>query len=144
MKNQTSHLLAKIDFGMPQLIPRLSSVNPNTACFSTLESLYFHFLNPNTSSSFTTGLSLDQLTTPPSFIPAMLFTLTALRLVVTTSAGIDHIDNLECCHRGIHAAGAGKLFSDEVADMAVSLLIDVMSRISMADRFVRTRCNSGP
>ncbi|MED6108934.1 hypothetical protein PIB30_028916 [Stylosanthes scabra] len=114
-------------------------------CLQTLKQLYSHkfrFLIPNT--------SLHSLSAPLSSISVVIcsasFPLTAsvigllpaLRLVVTTSAGTDHIDLSECRCRGIQVAGAGKFFSDEVADMAVGLLIDVMRKVSAADRFVRT------
>ena len=38
---------------------------------------------------------------------------------------------------------AGDLFSEDVADMAVGLLIDVMRRISAADRYVRGQSACG-
>ncbi|KAK7292542.1 hypothetical protein RJT34_15393 [Clitoria ternatea] len=65
--------------------------------------------------------------------------LPSLRLVVTPSAGTDHIDLSECRHRGIRVAGAGNLFSADVADLAVALLIDVTMRISAADRCLKRR-----
>ncbi|KAK2407253.1 glyoxylate/hydroxypyruvate reductase HPR3 [Trifolium repens] len=52
-------------------------------------------------------------------------------------AGTNHIDLSECRRRGIHVTSAGNLFSEEVADMAVALLIDVSRKISTADRFLR-------
>ncbi|KAK7349593.1 hypothetical protein VNO77_07076 [Canavalia gladiata] len=42
-------------------------------------------------------------------------------------------------HHCSSVAGAGNLFSGDVADMAVALLIDVMMKISVADRCVRKR-----
>ncbi|KAK7292543.1 hypothetical protein RJT34_15394 [Clitoria ternatea] len=65
--------------------------------------------------------------------------LPSLRLVVTASAGTDHIDLSECRRRGIRVAGAGNLFSEDVADSAVALLIDVTMRISMAERSLKRR-----
>nr|BAD93786.1 putative glycerate dehydrogenase [Arabidopsis thaliana] len=62
-----------------------------------------------------------------------------LRLVVTTSAGVDHVDLVECRRRGISVANAGSSFSEDVADTAVGLLIDVFRRISAANRFVKQR-----
>ncbi|EOA29071.1 hypothetical protein CARUB_v10025327mg [Capsella rubella] len=53
-----------------------------------------------------------------------------LRLVVTTSAGVDHVDLVECRRRGISVANAGPSFSEDVVDNAVGLLIDVFQRIS--------------
>lgn len=63
--------------------------------------------------------------------------LPTLQLVVTTSAGLDHIDLAEFQRRGIAIANAGDVYSADVADMAVGLLIDVLRKISAADRYVR-------
>ncbi|KAK6918459.1 D-isomer specific 2-hydroxyacid dehydrogenase, NAD-binding domain [Dillenia turbinata] len=63
--------------------------------------------------------------------------LPSLRLIVTTSAGFNHIDLLECRRRGISVANAGTIFSEDAADMAVALFIDVHRRLSAADRCVR-------
>ncbi|KAL0339387.1 UNVERIFIED_CONTAM: Glyoxylate/hydroxypyruvate reductase HPR3 [Sesamum angustifolium] len=61
----------------------------------------------------------------------------SLRLVVTTSAGINHIDLVECRRRGIAVANAAGIFSADVADLAVGLLLDVLRRISAGNRFVK-------
>ncbi|KAI4372195.1 hypothetical protein MLD38_010459 [Melastoma candidum] len=63
--------------------------------------------------------------------------LPSLRIIVTTSIGLDHIDLKECGRRGISVANAGDIFPDDVADTAVALTIDVLRRVSAADRFVR-------
>lgn len=60
-----------------------------------------------------------------------------LECVVGTSAGFDHFDLADCRRRGICVTSAGDSFSDDVADFAVGLLIDVLRRVSAADRFVR-------
>lgn len=44
---------------------------------------------------------------------------------------------VECRRRGIIVTNVGDLFSDDVADAAVGLLIDVVRRISCGDKFVR-------
>lgn len=64
--------------------------------------------------------------------------LPSARLLVTTSAGLDHIDLNECRRRGIAVANAPNIFSEDVADLAVGLLIDVLRKISAANRFVRS------
>nr|XP_043621377.1 glyoxylate/hydroxypyruvate reductase HPR3-like [Erigeron canadensis] len=66
--------------------------------------------------------------------------LPALQLVVTASTGVNHIDMVECHKRNIRVANVGDVISDDVADGAVGLLIDVMRRITAGDRFVRARC----
>lgn len=60
-----------------------------------------------------------------------------LEYVMSTSAGVDHIDLAECRQRGIRVTNTADIFSDDVADYAVALLIDVLRRVSSADRFVR-------
>ncbi|ESR58446.1 hypothetical protein CICLE_v10020981mg [Citrus x clementina] len=61
----------------------------------------------------------------------------AVRLVMTTSAGLNHIDIAECRRRGITVANTGNVFSEDVADLAVGLLIDLLRNISASDRFVK-------
>ncbi|KAK7390073.1 hypothetical protein VNO78_25372 [Psophocarpus tetragonolobus] len=134
-----------------QTLPRVLVVGPPT-CFATLQPLYshkFHFIHFE---PYALSLSLQNFLHHhcPFSIPAILcssnYSLSAhllrllpdLRLVVTTSAGTDHIDLRECRRRGIQVAAAGHLFSQDVADMAVALLIDVMRKISAADRCLRT------
>ncbi|KAA8515963.1 hypothetical protein F0562_019142 [Nyssa sinensis] len=63
--------------------------------------------------------------------------LPALQLVATASAGVNHIDLPECRRRGIAITNAGTVFSEDVADLAIGLLIDVLRQISAANRFVR-------
>ncbi|KAJ1414845.1 hypothetical protein SESBI_18520 [Sesbania bispinosa] len=80
----------------------------------------------------------------PPINALVLQLLPCLKLVVTTSTGTDHIDLSECQCRGIQVTNiAGSLFSQNVADMAVALLIGVLTKISAADRFVRTHMRSG-
>lgn len=57
--------------------------------------------------------------------------------VVSTSAGLDRIDLAECHRRNIRVAGSGNAFSEDGADYAIGLLIDVLRRVSASDRFVR-------
>lgn len=68
----------------------------------------------------------------------VLQNLPELRFIMTTSAGLDHIDLHECKRRGIKVANAGSIFSEDVADTAVGLLIDVLKRVSAANRFVKS------
>ncbi|KAH7512814.1 hypothetical protein FEM48_Zijuj12G0129900 [Ziziphus jujuba var. spinosa] len=67
----------------------------------------------------------------PLVTAQILLMLPLLRVIVTTSAGLHHVDLLECRRRGIAVAHAGKVFSEDVADMAVG---DVLRKISAADR----------
>nr|KYP76951.1 Glyoxylate reductase [Cajanus cajan] len=124
-------------------------------CFATLEPLYshkFHFLSPNPNHSLQHFLRLHH----PSSIRALLCSanysvsaqvlrlLPSLRLLLTTSAGTEHIDLRECRRRGIQVAAAGGIFSQDVADAAVALLLDVTRNISAADRYLRTPNHANP
>ncbi|KAM6588056.1 hypothetical protein CsatA_010661 [Cannabis sativa] len=64
--------------------------------------------------------------------------LPSLKLVVGSSAGIDHVDLSACRFRGIAVTDAGKSFAEDVADFAVALLLDVLRQVSAADRYVRS------
>ncbi|KAF6133922.1 hypothetical protein GIB67_040686 [Kingdonia uniflora] len=66
-----------------------------------------------------------------------LQSLPSLELVLTTSVGIDHIDIAECRRRGISVTNAGTVFTEDVADYGVGLLIDVLRRVSVGDRYMR-------
>ncbi|CAO2041733.1 unnamed protein product [Urochloa humidicola] len=68
---------------------------------------------------------------------AFLDAVPSLRCVVTTGAGVDHVDLAGCARRGVAVAGAGKVFSVDVADHAIGLLIAVLRRVSAANRYVR-------
>ncbi|KAK4266764.1 hypothetical protein QN277_023642 [Acacia crassicarpa] len=68
-------------------------------------------------------------------VPAdLLRSLPSLALLVTTTMGTDHIDMPECRRLGVRVATAGGSFSEDVADFALGLLIDVLMRISAANR----------
>ncbi|EEF50426.1 glyoxylate/hydroxypyruvate reductase HPR3 [Ricinus communis] len=63
--------------------------------------------------------------------------LPSVRVIVTTSAGLNQIDLPECRRRGISIANAGDVYSADVADLAIGLLIDVLRNISASDRYVK-------
>ncbi|KAL6582918.1 hypothetical protein OROMI_004996 [Orobanche minor] len=56
---------------------------------------------------------------------------------VTSSAGLNHIDLIECCRRGIDVANAA---STDVADLAVGLLLDILRKISTRYWYVEMGC----
>lgn len=68
---------------------------------------------------------------------AVLQNLPSLRLVVTSSAGVDRIDLDECRRRGIAVANAPSISSVDVADLAVGLLLDVHWKITAGNRSVK-------
>lgn len=79
------------------------------------------------------------VTVGPTPISAeFLSLLPELKLVVATSAGVDRIDLPECRRRGIVVTNASTAFCEDVADCAVGLLVDVLRKVSAADRFVRS------
>jgi hydroxypyruvate reductase 2 len=61
----------------------------------------------------------------------------SIRCLVSTAAGVDHIDLAECARRGVAVANSGTVYSADVADHAVGMLVDVIRRVSAAERFVR-------
>ncbi|KAJ8650991.1 hypothetical protein MRB53_004014 [Persea americana] len=69
----------------------------------------------------------------------LLESLPCLGCVVTTSAGVDHIDLPECLRRGVAVANSGAIFSEDAADYGVGLLLDVLRRISASDRNRRSK-----
>ncbi|KAG1354765.1 Glyoxylate/hydroxypyruvate reductase HPR3 [Cocos nucifera] len=73
----------------------------------------------------------------PTIDAEILACLPNLELVVAFSTGVNHIDVAECRRRGIAVTNAGNAFTEDVADYAVALLIDVLRQISAADRYVR-------
>ncbi|GJW15646.1 glyoxylate/hydroxypyruvate reductase HPR3-like protein [Tanacetum coccineum] len=62
----------------------------------------------------------------------------SLECVVATSAGVNRIDLEECRRRGIRVTNAGNAFSEDGADYAIGLLLDVYRLLSASDRYVRT------
>ncbi|KAH6813544.1 D-isomer specific 2-hydroxyacid dehydrogenase family protein [Perilla frutescens var. frutescens] len=67
----------------------------------------------------------------------LLLHLPSLGLVVTSGTGVNHIDTAACRRRGILVANTADVFSEDTADYAVGLFIDVMRKISGGDRFLR-------
>ncbi|KAK9056223.1 hypothetical protein SSX86_027313 [Deinandra increscens subsp. villosa] len=105
----------------------------------------FHFLKPKESSiPLHQFLSNHAGSVKAAFCSAsvpitsdILQILPELRFIMTSSAGINHIDLHECRKRGVKVANAGPIFSEDAADMAVGLLIDVLRKVSAANRFVK-------
>uniref|UniRef100_A0ACD5YZM0 Uncharacterized protein n=1 Tax=Avena sativa TaxID=4498 RepID=A0ACD5YZM0_AVESA len=68
---------------------------------------------------------------------SFLYAVPSLLCVLSTGAGVDHIDLAECARRGVAVANSGEVYSTDVADYAVGLLIDVLRQVSAAGRYVR-------
>lgn len=110
----------------------------------------FHFIYLLPSSS----TPIDQYLISHNYDPSLIYTIVSgfapitaiilshfpsLGLLVTPSAGTNHIDLQECSRRGIKVANVGTVFSEDVADVAVAMFIDLLRRISAGDRYMR-RC----
>ncbi|KAI3468822.1 hypothetical protein Pfo_025485 [Paulownia fortunei] len=61
----------------------------------------------------------------------------AVECVVGSITGLNHIDLAACRRRDIRVTSVDDAFSDDVADYAIGLAIDVLRGVSTADRFVR-------
>ncbi len=68
---------------------------------------------------------------------AEMDTLPDLAAVVNFGVGYDSIDVEEAGRRGIVVSNTPDVLTDSVADLAVALVLDVLRRVSAADRFVR-------
>ncbi|KAL4332846.1 hypothetical protein GQ457_07G009760 [Hibiscus cannabinus] len=129
------------------LVHRLPSIDFPPNSFRHRLRCHFHILDPHESpepyDSFLSrhAHSIRALITfgPAPISAELLEPLPFLELVVATSAGVNHIDLPACRSRGIVVTNASFAFAEDVADCAVGLLIDVLRRISAADRFVRGR-----
>ncbi|KAK7349588.1 hypothetical protein VNO77_07071 [Canavalia gladiata] len=136
--NDNKELQTLLVFGPPVILPTLEARNLHK----------YRFLK-----AFSSQLPLHQFlnmqNVDPSSIQAILCNplqqvsadvirlLPSLSIIVTNSVGTEHIDLSECSRHGVQVVSAGALFAEDVADMAVGLLIDVMWKISAADRHVR-------
>ncbi|KAK4786729.1 hypothetical protein SAY86_010562 [Trapa natans] len=107
---------------------------------------HFHVLDPCDSAEPVSSFLASHAHSVRALVCAVLTPLTAetlelfpsLHLLVGTSSGLDHVDLDYCRRRGITVTNASVAFAEDVADHAVTLLIDVLRRISAADRFVRS------
>ncbi len=71
--------------------------------------------------------------------------LPALEIVANFGVGYDNIDAAEARARGIVVTNTPGVLDDEVADLAVALLLATLRRLPQADRYVREgRWPSGP
>jgi len=78
------------------------------------------------------------VTSPTTGIPPELMAaLPALEIVGINGVGLDRVDLQEAGRRGIHVTIASGTLTDDVADLAIGLMIDALRGISRGDRFVR-------
>ncbi|GLJ55127.1 hypothetical protein SUGI_1183110, partial [Cryptomeria japonica] len=60
-----------------------------------------------------------------------------LEIVVTNSVGLNNVDLDKCRERNIAVANTPDVLTDDVADLAMALMLDSLRHISAADRYVR-------
>lgn len=63
--------------------------------------------------------------------------LPRLRAIANFGVGHDNVDGAEATRRGIAVSNTPHVLTDAVAELTVALVLDVLRRISAADRFVR-------
>ena len=68
---------------------------------------------------------------------ALLDRLTALEIISLLSVGYDRVDVAAAAARGIRVTNTPDVLSDDVADLAIAMLIMVSRRLRQADRLVR-------
>eukprot|EP01018_Ginkgo_biloba_P011980 Gb_15580 [translate_table: standard] len=63
--------------------------------------------------------------------------LPLLEVIATNSVGLDKVDLPKCRGRNIAVAHTPDVVTDDVADLAIGLMLDTLRHISAADRYVR-------
>jgi lactate dehydrogenase-like 2-hydroxyacid dehydrogenase len=74
----------------------------------------------------------------PGFKAAMLPQLPALEIVSSSSVGTDSIDVAACKERGIHVTNTPDVLNDDVADLAIGLVLNALRRLSDGHDYVRS------
>ena len=69
--------------------------------------------------------------------PDLMRALPNLRAVINFGVGYDTTDAAQAARRGITVSNTPDVLNDCVADTAIALYLDVLRRVSAADRFVR-------
>lgn len=60
-----------------------------------------------------------------------------LKIVSSFSVGLDKVDLGKCRERGIRVTNTPDVLTDDVADLAIGLILAVLRRLCMCDRYVR-------
>ncbi|WP_334175043.1 2-hydroxyacid dehydrogenase [Pseudoxanthobacter sp.] len=71
------------------------------------------------------------------FAGEVMARLPALEIVAANAVGYDRLDLDQARRRGIRITNTPDVLTDDVADLAVGLMLSVIRRIAAADRFVR-------
>ena len=68
----------------------------------------------------------------------MIEALPRLEIVSSFSVGVDKIDLEKCREKGIRVTYTPDVLTDEVADLAIGLIMAVLRRLCESDRYVRS------
>lgn len=68
----------------------------------------------------------------------LIDSLPNLEIVASYSVGVDKIDLCKCKERGIKVTNTPDVLTDDVADLAIGLILCTLRRVCVADAFVRT------
>lgn len=74
----------------------------------------------------------------PGFQAAMLPRLPALEIVSTSSVGTDSIAVAACKEKGIHVTNTPDVLNDDVADLAIGLVLNALRRLGDGHEYVRS------
>ncbi|KAL8458278.1 hypothetical protein ACS0TY_035958 [Phlomoides rotata] len=64
--------------------------------------------------------------------------LPKLEIVSSFSVGLDKVDLIKCKEKGIRVSNTPDVLTDDVADLAIGLMLAVMRRICECDKYVRS------
>ncbi|HLU00072.1 MAG TPA: 2-hydroxyacid dehydrogenase [Burkholderiaceae bacterium] len=74
----------------------------------------------------------------PGFKAAMLPRLPAVEIVSTASVGTDSIDVAACKEKGVHVTNTPDVLNDDVADLAIGLVLNALRRLGDGHDHVRS------
>ncbi|KAF5741672.1 hypothetical protein HS088_TW10G00676 [Tripterygium wilfordii] len=69
---------------------------------------------------------------------AMIEALPKLEIVASFSVGMDKVDLGKCREKGIRVSNTPDVLTDDVADLAIGLMLAVLRRLCESDRYVRS------
>ena len=68
----------------------------------------------------------------------MIETLPKMEIVSSFSVGLDKIDLVRCKEKGIRVTNTPDVLTEDVADLALALILATLRRICESDRYVRS------
>eukprot|EP00252_Welwitschia_mirabilis_P019687 TRINITY_DN4626_c0_g1_i1.p1 TRINITY_DN4626_c0_g1~~TRINITY_DN4626_c0_g1_i1.p1 ORF type:complete len:362 (-),score=37.93 TRINITY_DN4626_c0_g1_i1:85-1044(-) len=69
--------------------------------------------------------------------PEIFDSLSCLEVLCTSSVGLDHVDLKKCRQRNIKVANTPDVVTDDVADLAIALMLCTLRQLHVADRYVK-------